>query len=284
MGDAAYSQPFAAGRVGLSERQAKIRAVAKPKKRRGFTPFRAPTSPPPGTYDPTLDASVRASGRGLNDLNQDTERDNSRSLTDYVTGQNRIDQNTGYSLADLLRGSTRETADYGTQTAGLQRQFQNLASSQADQANAAGVSSSGWAAQAARKRQANEALAQQGLDTAHSRSLEDSGINVGRTNTGADQQRADLTLGYQRGGEDRQTTATRATRENQFYASDVGDSKWFQAAQVGYVPPSKPANEHQVGNVTYRTLGGNRTVSADGTVRTRSQLQALLRRRGYVHG
>lgn len=250
----------------------------------GFTPFRPPTRPPQGYYDPAIDAGVRAAGRGLGDLSQDTERDNARGLTDYVTGQNRIDYNTGNSLADLLRGSQRENADYGTASGNLDRSYVNLRSSQQQNANAAGVLDSGWAAAARAKRDANQARDQSVLDTSHGRAVEDYGTNVTRTNNAADMQRGDLTLGYQRGGEDRQTNLTRATRENELFGADSNEAAWYGARAAGYVPPTKPANEHTVGNVTYRDLGHGQTVSADGTRRTRAQLRRLLARRGLLNG
>lgn len=39
-------------------------------------------SPPPGSYDPTIDANQNAAWRGLGDLRQDVERTNTRSAND----------------------------------------------------------------------------------------------------------------------------------------------------------------------------------------------------------
>jgi hypothetical protein len=259
--------------------------------RGGFTPWRPPKNPPVGTYDPALDQGRRAAGRGLQDLTQDigydpvtgapTGTQSTRALHDYLLAGNRIDQTQSTTLADILRNQTRSGEDYGTATQNLGRQYANLASSQRQAANAAGVlNTSGWDSQAAGKRGANQALEQGVLDTANRRQTEDFGTARDQTNVLADQQRGDLGLGYQRGTEDRQTELTRATRENDFYGADTRESAWYQARAAGYVPPTRPANEHHVGNVTWRDLGHGRTVSADGTVRSQSDLRRLLRQRG----
>lgn len=267
--------------------------VNKRKKARGFVPFQPVRNPPTGTYDPQLDQGARAGTRGLQDLQQDIGYDpvtgaptgthSTRALNDYLLGGNRIDQQQGYTLADILRNQTRSTEDYGTATANVQRQYQRQGVAQSQAANAAGVLNSGWTGEAAAKRAANQALDQQGLDTTHQRQVQDYATQTDRSNTGFDQQRGDLGLNYQRQGEDWQTTLNRATRENQFLGQDTNESKWFQATRYsGYVPPTMPAGEHHYGRFAYRDLGGGRSVSADGTVRTRSQLQSFLRRRRLV--
>src|SRR5688572_7192595 len=94
------------------------------KKGKGFTPFQAPSRPPPGTYDPSLDAAERAAGRGYGDLQQDLERAQGYAYTDVFDprigsiaqlGRDRDDtlQDLGLSkdrsLFDLTRGFTRGT-------------------------------------------------------------------------------------------------------------------------------------------------------------------------------
>lgn len=260
-------------------------------RRRGFTPWRPPRNPPPGSFDPALDQGARAATRGLQDLNQDigydpvtgapTGTESIRAQDDYFLAGNRINQQQGYTLADILRNQTRSGEDYGTATQNLGRNYANLASSQRQAANAAGVlNTTGWDQQAQATRAGNQALEQGTLNTALARQLQDYGTQTDRANTLYDQQRGDLGLGYQRGTEDRQTDLSRAGRENNFFQQDTNESKVYQSRAAGYVPPTRPANEHHLGNITWRTLGHGRTVSADGTVRTQSQLANLLRRRG----
>jgi hypothetical protein len=71
-----------------------------------FQPFKAPTTPPTGTYDPALDAQVEASKRGLADLVMDTDTNRSRLASDYglaVAGIQRQTQLTGQQQAGQQR-------------------------------------------------------------------------------------------------------------------------------------------------------------------------------------
>lgn len=87
--------------------------MAAKKKPKGFTPTPAPVAPA-GTYDPGLDASRRAAGRGLLYTTQDTERDNERASTAYTAGVGQSDTRRGWSLGDLLTGKDRTQADLTT--------------------------------------------------------------------------------------------------------------------------------------------------------------------------
>lgn len=246
-----------------SARQAAHRAGFKPKPQ-GFTPYAAPTSPPPGTYDPTLDANLRASQRGYGDLTLDTERDDQRATTGLETGRARIGQDKGFRLADLLRGKTRETQDYGDAVTGLKRGFQQQGSNQAQAATAAGVTGGGTLRAALAARQANEAIERKPLDTGHARAGEDYATNVDRTNVMADRSLEDLGTNYQYGFDDRHTGLDRAGRELGFFTQDTGAQKFFQAAEAGrYVLPGKgeaggmPSNEGSDAQGPYRVIMRN---------------------------
>src|SRR5690349_19596385 len=102
--------------------------AAKRRKGRPFTPFVQPTKPPVGSYDPALDASVRASGRGLQDLTSDTGLQDQRSANDYGLGQNNINEQRGNTLADLLRNYQWGNEDRN-------KSYQILASNQTQGAN-----------------------------------------------------------------------------------------------------------------------------------------------------
>lgn len=95
-----------------------VRSRARKLPTRGFTPFAAPTNPPPGTYDPALDAQQRAAERGYGDLLQDIERQRGYDYTDVYDprigsiaqlGRNRDD-----TLFDLTRSRDRGMEDLGT--------------------------------------------------------------------------------------------------------------------------------------------------------------------------
>jgi hypothetical protein len=273
----------------------------------GFSPFAAPERPPPGTYDPSIDAQVRASGRGLGDLQQDTGIANQRGQDDFLTGQGELQRALDRRLADAgtertrhhsdfeqLLGDigtarTREGEDYGTSLANLGRRYDQLGTSQAERATAAGfVPGGGALQQALEKRMANQAIDRQPIDTSHTRAGQDfaereanarnlenrdvadysslvgSGGQDGRLQEDFQSQ---LGLGLSRGNEDRANTLARAGRENDQFGLDASAQRWFQATQAGYDPPGRPAN--QVGSVTnpykvVRTPRGSRRLYSTG--------------------
>jgi hypothetical protein len=239
------------------------------KKRKGFTPFKAPVNPPPGTYDPAIDAQVRAAQRGYGDLGQDYTVGKTRAQDDYLTatGYDQADyqnalgdltQTHDRSLSDLLLGRSRGTEDYNASIAGLDRSYQRLGGRQAQSAAAAGVSGGGALAQALAKRTANEAIDRAPIDTNYNHFLSDSQTQEGRVNqdftTGSsrlqdqlNRQLGALSLGLDRtyGDQGDETVKlARAGRENTAFGIDATASRWGQAAQTGYTAPEKPANEH----------------------------------------
>lgn len=239
------------------------------KKRKGFTPFKAPVNPPPGTYDPSIDAQVRATGRGYEYMQEDFPVNKARAQDDYLTAtqndqtdyQNALGdltQTHDRSLSDLLMGRTRGTEDYNASIAGLDRSYQRLGGRQAQSAAAAGVSGGGALAQALAKRTANEATDRAPIDTNYNRFLSDSQTQEGRANqefiTGSsrlkdqlDRRLGALSLGLDRSyGEtgDQTVALGRAGNENIQYGIDATAARWGQAAQTGYTAPEKPANEH----------------------------------------
>src|SRR3954463_8562660 len=239
------------------------------KKRKGFTPFKAPVNPPPGTYDPAIDAQVRAAQRGYGDLGQDYTVGKTRAQDDYLTatGYDQADyqnalgdltQTHDRSLSDLLLGRSRGAEDYNSSIAGLDRSYQRLGGRQAQSAAAAGVSGGGALAQALAKRTANEAIDRAPIDTNYNRFLSDSQTQEGRVNqdfaTGSSRLQDQLnrqlgaaSLGLDRtyGDQGDETVKlARAGRENTAFGIDATASRWGQAAQTGYTAPEKPANEH----------------------------------------
>lgn len=231
--------------------------------RGGFTPFQAPANPAPGTYDPSLDANERAAGRGLLDLTQDTERSHNRDWTDT------FDERLG-SLAQLTRQDQYQEQDYGRNTEQLSRNYANLASSQGQNARAAGVRGGGLR-QAAMKRAGNQAWEQAPLDTGIARYRTESGV-----------QRDRIGLDYGRREEDRTTGLSRAGRENAFFGTDTAEQRFFQARQSGAELPTKPANEITRAGITAHVTGKGADRSyatAGGRTLDRNAWVHLIRRR-----
>jgi hypothetical protein len=249
-----------AGRItlyGVATRRAAPRRVAR------FRPFKAPTSPPPGYSDPALDAQLRATQRGYQDLQGDVQLNAGRSLDDYSLGVQQQQQGLARSMADLNTRLQRENLGYTTSTQGLQRDYTNLASSQDQQqrqalGGASGASAGGAALASAIKRQGNQAISQTALDTAHSQQLQDITTAQQRAQQDEQSQLGQLGVQYGRGTQDAQTQLSRAGRETGFAGLDTTAEKFFSAAGAGYIPPSAPANEYTRRGVTYRKVGGQR--------------------------
>lgn len=243
----------------------------KHKTRKGFTPFKAPVNPPPGTYDPSINAQVRATGRGLADLTQDYGVGKTRAEDDYLIGAGEItrgrdealtDLTTGHdrSLSDLLTARTRGTEDYNTSVATLGRNYRDLGYAQGGTITQAGGGTfqGGALVQALQKRVANEALDRAPLDTNYNRYLADSrtqeerlnsdyALGTQRTSDTGGRQLDALSLQLDRayGGQGDQTIGlARAGREATQLGIDATEARWAQARGTGYVPPEKPANEH----------------------------------------
>jgi hypothetical protein len=192
-----------------------------------FTPFQAPTSPPSGFYDPSLDASYGQAERGYGDLQSDIGYDaegnptgvqSMRALSDFTLGKQDIERRRGQGLEDIGRNYTI------------------LGNRQRQGAVTGGTSEGGALAQALARRTVNK------------------GREDTRLNEASDRAQGDLSLRYGRTTEDYKNTLSRAGRELGFYKGDIGAAKFFQAGQAGFVPPVAPANE-QVGpdNQPYQT-------------------------------
>jgi hypothetical protein len=223
-----------------------------------FTPA-PPAVPPAGFYDPALDAQDRAGDRGLAQLLQDLGKQGSRAEDQRTIDRGQVNQGADWSLADLLRGSQREGADYGTatgrlgedhatNTATIGRNYQRLGQSQAGAAQMAGVAQGGTFAAAKAARDTNQGLEQGAEDLGfnrtgadllrdHMRYGEDNTTSVDRTKTTRDQQLGDVDRLFGYGVVDRADTAQRGTNENTFFGQDVGAQKLYQAGQQGWVAP-----------------------------------------------
>lgn len=207
----------------------------------GFTPYVAPTTPPPGTYDPSLDAQLAAAGRGFGDLQTQTGIDNQRAQDDFNLQSGHFQQQLQQSLADLSLGHTRNEDAYHQAITNLTRGYDRLGTSQLEGAAGSGMLRGGALEQSQQKRDANMAIDRQPLDTTEQQQTADYNTNVQRANQGYQFDVGNLGLGLSRGNEDRANQLGIAGRENAQFGTDVGAQRWFQATMMGYDPPQKPA-------------------------------------------
>lgn len=246
-------------------------AAKRKKNPKAWTPFVAPTSPPPGTYDPGLDQQARAAERGLVDFRSDAERDTARSEDDYLTARGDVERTRGEGIADIMRSRARGLED-------LDRRYARQASAQTQAINAAGALHGGALAAAMRRRAENRAYEQ-------GRFMDDSALSESRLTGAADRDLGRLALGHQRSGEDRSTALTRAEREHGFLGQDINESRLFQAKQLGWDPPTKPQGEGQRAGINYRRQetgpkgpGGDTFLLTSGRQVTRNALLEKIRR------
>lgn len=87
---------------------------------RPWTPYEAPP-PPPGSYDPALDAQQRAAERGYGYLKNDTATGLERAGEDFNTGWAGLQQGYDRGIADLGTQDTRSIEDY-TRDSGWRQQ------------------------------------------------------------------------------------------------------------------------------------------------------------------
>lgn len=213
-----------------------------PPKPSPWTPFTPAITPPPGSYDPSLDSQLAAGNRGLVDLGVDTDKANERTTTDWLTAQGRLEGARSRGLADLLRERTWTGQDFARRRDDLQRNYTQLGRRQAEQQRAAGTEGGAYAASRA-KREENQGRDTAQIDQAQNRFNEDITTRKQRFTQGIDEQLGDLSSGYRRTGEDRGLGLARAQREQGFFGLDVDQAKWYQAKQTGYTPPSPPTGK-----------------------------------------
>lgn len=201
--------------------------------------------PPAGTYDPGLDAQLRAANRGYGDVQQDIDIAGSRASGDYATGRARAEQGFGRSLADILRQRVRTGEDVVNQIHGVRRQFASQGRQQGEGAARRGVTQGGTLAASLAKRTANQALTMAPIEQNYHRFLDDSSRgeqelyqDYGDPTTGL---YARMDTDFARGAGDRAMQLGRAGRENTFYGQDIAEQRAYQAAQMGWSPPPQQA-------------------------------------------
>lgn len=248
-------------------------------------------NPSPGSYDPQIDAQVRAANRGFVDLGQDIEKANERGVTDLGLarqqvgtqrdrtlrnlniGLNRFNQDAGIARSDLQTSLQNSLADIQRRRADISRSYGQLAQRQGDAIAARGVGDGGTAAAAAQARAGNEGWAQSALDTAQQRTQaqgwralvgqaireqryrDDNRLQRVQLATDTSRSFGKLDLQAQRSRQDRRQQLSRAGRENRLFGIDASQSRWYQAAGAGAKQPSIPGYERTSPNGTvYRVL------------------------------
>jgi hypothetical protein len=244
----------------------------RPQRGKPFTPFKPPTRPPAGLYDPGLDSQERAGQRGYEDLQADTGTQQSRLGISSTEGAGQINDQYQRSLSDVLLARQREGAQYGQQTSDLKKNYSNLASNQNAAANAAGIlGSSGYDQQSSQARGVNQQHDQGLLDTSHNQAVQDSATEEQRLGSARDLALGQNAQGYQWNTEDLGTQLGRAGRENTALGQDLNEARFFQAGQLGFAAPTRRPGENTAYGLTYRrnadktaTLSSGRMVSAGG--------------------
>lgn len=200
----------------------------------GLTPYVPPNGPPPGTYDPSLDFQGENALLGYGYGKADTQRDRGYSDEDYNTALNHGRTHHNSVLGALGISLKQGNEDYDTRTQDLGRSYRNLASSQGQRANAAGVSAGGATAQSATKRAANQHIDQTKLDTAIERFRNDNATQVGNEN----QSWLDLVGPDEKGG----TLGTMHSRQQTGF--DTNDDRNFttQSLFSGQLNPGDPVS------------------------------------------
>lgn len=201
----------------------------------------------PGMYDPNLDFTGQTQGLGFfqqygvdptdpsannpgSAYNVGTAHINeglsggSGSYRDPQTGQT-LNYTVPGTLAELGNAKSNAHADYLTQTGNVQRGYQNLASSQAGRAEAAGVAHGGALEQALAKRTANQGRDQGALDESWRRYVTGNDLAVNKAIGGAAQGQQTLDTGL-----------GNAQASNTLFKNQLGTAKVASAQGMGNLP------------------------------------------------
>lgn len=221
--------------------------------------------PPFLTFDPGISAKIRASERGLEDIETDVgakrhfaNRDLAEALRgirtstarsrgslnrSFTRGQRKL----GEQETDVRQKATRANQDFDTQLADIGRRFAQLGQRQREAANAAGVIGGGTSAAAAAARAQNQRLAERPIHTARQRVEDDLATALRRIGTAREDLGEDLSREIRQLHQDRdrerklvrrQTGRARfslkhelerARREKEFSAADLAQQAIYEA-------------------------------------------------------
>lgn len=213
--------------------------IGKPRKGKSYPGAKKPLLDVPyGSYDPAIDAQLRASQRGLDYLRedhrtavrwakqdlsqnlfdlgrkygrgrQDLNRSTRRNRQDIGIRSNRESQKIAFRRADLNLDASRGREDLASRMAAVGRQFTQQASAQKEAMNASGTLAGGAAAAAAEKRAENQAIAEAPIKTAGVRLEQDLASSLNRLKISENQLGQDTGRALNRLGQDRSRSVTR---------------------------------------------------------------------------
>lgn len=196
--------------------------------------------PPAGSYDVNLDAQERAAQRGYRNTQEDAATQRTRASDDFTISSGENQRQYTESLSDLIKQRTEGQQDYQTNLQTISRNFAQLGNVQAQRGRQAGLSG-GFAAQAQRKRQANEQIERAPVDLNFNRFLEGSKLAETRLGQARDRGQGQLGLAYDRGSSDLETGLARAGVENTAFGQDIAAARQQQYAQSPmFKLPGKP--------------------------------------------
>lgn len=230
-----------------------------------------PAAPPPGSYDPAIDAQVGQAQRGYGDLFSDYLRDygepgtalGGRAGEDYGLGVQGVERSYQRTLGDLLRDRGRGAEDYQRGVQGLERNYARLGASQTQAARASGTQRGGALAQALAKRTENQAIDRAPMDTNFARFNADSAQSEGWLGEDRGLAIGGLQRSLLRGTEDAATGLGRAGREREQFGLDAAAQRFYQANMPLPGPGATPGAEPLTGPRRRRparqpTIGTNR--------------------------
>lgn len=199
--------------------------------------------PPFMSYDPSINAEIRANARGIQDINQDFQTQRKIDRQDYRQTKSDIGRSFDRGRQDLKFGAKqarrgfkegrqdiRQTAQRGREDFRLQlsdtlRKYGIQASNQSQMANARGVGEGGTLAASAAKRAENQALdvgklqlakqrQEEDIATALQRISKDQGEFSTKYGRSRERLRQDTGRDYKLAGRDFRRTRRQARREN----------------------------------------------------------------------
>lgn len=231
----------------------------------GFTPYRN-DRPAPGFYGVELDQQGRAATRGLAQTLQDLGTAGSRAETQLALDKDTLDRRFERGTHDLALSDTRNREDFTTAMGNIARGFQRQASGQRQSASAAGLAGPGGALlAAARARAVNQGIAEQPVRQSFDRANYDNSVSRARLGEDTSLARTELERQFGMGAADRGQAGQRATDENTMFQLDIGQQRFQQAGQMGYIAPPRPRNEFtDAQGQPYRVIRqGKRTVGVN---------------------
>lgn len=214
------------------------------RRRRGAVP----ALPPLGSFDPSILLQVGQNRRTAENAQQQFDLGQAQAQDDFGIQTQRLAQQEGNSLADLVTGRQRLSEDRTNALADLGRGYGSLAHRQAEGALRANVQSAGLLAQSLAARKANMAHDQAGVDQSYNRSLADSTTAEQRLRQDVGNRKADLALtlsrayGSGKGGQPLGTNVLNLLQTKNDALSgnlDLTGVAFQQAAANGYTLPRR---------------------------------------------